>query len=312
MFSETTMRKKPHAFKAFTGLTVEEFDSLIPGIRKKYLECQLDVADAAERQRSPGGGRKHHLSLPDRLIMTLVYLREYQSYEKIGYMFDLDQSNVQRNIGMILKILADILPTPHKLHKQVLEIKSSKDLEKNFPDNYCVTDATEQRVWRPSDKEEQKKNYSGKHKTHTRKTTEVINGNGMILYSSMSYPGSVHDYAIVKENHPLQCENKITQDLLNSVSNLYDSAYQGIHDAFPQANSIIPCKKYKNKKRTREQIFHNKLLSSVRVRIEHVYSRIKKFNIRRDVFRSRFDKYDGIVQVVNGLINYKNEWARSL
>jgi hypothetical protein len=51
-----------------------------------------------KRSRKAGGGRRFELALEERLLLTLMYLRLYVSQTLLGYMFDLDDSSVSREI----------------------------------------------------------------------------------------------------------------------------------------------------------------------------------------------------------------------
>ncbi len=50
----------------------------------------------------PGTGSRHFkLDLKDRFVMLLVYYRLYITYTLAGFLFDLDQSNICRDIQKI-------------------------------------------------------------------------------------------------------------------------------------------------------------------------------------------------------------------
>jgi len=64
-----------------------------------------------------------------------------------------------------------------------------------------------------------------------------------------------------------------------------DSAYQGIQHPF--VSMIIPKKKPPGRELTDEEKNNNKLISSIRTRVEHPLSYLKHFNILAHRFRSR-------------------------
>ncbi len=47
------------------------------------------------RQRAIGGGRKAKLELEDKLVLGLMYYRLYLTQLILGYLSDLDDSNVR-------------------------------------------------------------------------------------------------------------------------------------------------------------------------------------------------------------------------
>ena len=68
------------------------------------------------RERSTGAGRPFKLNARDRLLMLLVYYRLYITYTLTGFLFDLDQSNVCRDIQKIESLVRQCLPMPQKIY----------------------------------------------------------------------------------------------------------------------------------------------------------------------------------------------------
>ena len=91
-------------FKSFTGLTVREFDDIYDKeIAKRYgkHEAQRLSAKRKERERPIVAGRHFKLNIKKRFLMLLVYYRLYITHTLVGFLFDLDQSNVCRDIQKI-------------------------------------------------------------------------------------------------------------------------------------------------------------------------------------------------------------------
>ena len=57
------------------------------------------------RKRKIGTGRHFKLNLKDRFVMLLVYYRLYITYTLSGFLFDLDQSNICRDIQKIEQLV---------------------------------------------------------------------------------------------------------------------------------------------------------------------------------------------------------------
>ena len=95
----TRLSKKPSLFKSFTGLEVAEFDVIYREIASKYEGYERRRLPK-RRKRDIGAGRKFKLELKDRFLMLLVYYRLYITYT-LSFLFDLDQSNVYRDIHML-------------------------------------------------------------------------------------------------------------------------------------------------------------------------------------------------------------------
>ena len=83
---------------------------------------------------------------------------------------------------------------------------------------YLILDATEQPVQRP--KKGQWKYYSGKKKKHTLKTQYIVGPDGKIYAVSGTYPGSIHDFTVYKDQK--------NRDRFLGIPKKCDSGYQGI------------------------------------------------------------------------------------
>jgi hypothetical protein len=173
------LAKKPSDFRSFTGLDVSEFDSLYKRIEPEYEQSERERLSRSDRKRKIGAGGKFALSLKDRLVMLLVYYRLYVTYTLAGYLFDLDQSNVCRDIHYIEPLVRKCIPIPKKIHNFTRRLRTIEEVEQFFPGFKAFIDATEQEIPRPIDKEKRKTHYSGKKKMHCVKTQLAVNSNGL-------------------------------------------------------------------------------------------------------------------------------------
>ena len=103
MLSYERLSKKPLLFKSFTGLTIKEFDDICDKeITKRYDKYELKRLSKKEnRKRKIGAGRQFKLDIKNRFVMLLVYYRLYTTYTLTGFLFDLNQSTVCRDIQKI-------------------------------------------------------------------------------------------------------------------------------------------------------------------------------------------------------------------
>jgi hypothetical protein len=89
-------------FKSFTGLEITEFDVISKEIESKYNEYERKRLSRRKRERKVGAaGRPFKLKVKERFLILLVYYRLYITYTLSGFLFDLDQSNVCRDICML-------------------------------------------------------------------------------------------------------------------------------------------------------------------------------------------------------------------
>lgn len=296
MLNYEKLSKKSKMFRRFTGLNTEEFDDLYAEIESKYSEYENKRLGREERKRAIGAGRKFKLDLIDRLLMLLVYYRLYVTFCLTGFLFDLDQSNVHRDIKYLEPLVKACIPLPEKLYKKTKRIGKIDELLEFFPEMKCFIDATEQEIPRPKNKRRRKNYYSGKKKRHTVKTQIMVNKKGIILHKTKHRNGKQHDYDMFKKTGP--------PDIPPDVEVGVDRGYQGIKKDFPQMNVKIPVKKKKGVELSKKDKRYNKKLSKERVIVEHTIGKMKKFGIMGNTFRNRLKNYDTKVSIVSGLVNF--------
>ena len=110
--------KKPLLFRSLTGLTVPEFDQISTEMDSKYEEYERRRLSKRKRKRDVGAGRPFKLKPRERLLMLLVYYRLYITYALSGFLFDLDQSNVFRDLTILESLLKECIPLPKKIYKR--------------------------------------------------------------------------------------------------------------------------------------------------------------------------------------------------
>lgn len=295
MLTYSKLVKKPKTFRTFTGLKVEDFDDLYTKIESKYKEHEIKRLSRKDRKNAIGQGRKFDLELIDRLLMLLVYYKLYITYCLLGYLFNLDQSNVYRNIKYLVPLVKLCAPLPEKVHKKIRKIGDVKELLKYFPEMKAFIDATEQEIPRPKNKRRRKSYYSGKKKKHTVKTQIMTNKKGMILHKTKHVHGKTHDYELFKKKPPPIPQN---------VEANMDKGYKGVETDFPNLKVKIPVKKPRGKELSKEDKRYNKKLNRERVVVEHSIRRIKTFNIMGEEFRNRLESYDDVMSITSGLVNF--------
>ncbi|HXT83023.1 MAG TPA: transposase family protein [Verrucomicrobiae bacterium] len=276
---------------------MQEFDDLYKKeLSKKYSKHEIKrLSKRKNRERSTGAGRPFKLDVRDRLLMLLVYYRLYITYTLAGFLFDLDQSNICRDIQKIESLIRQCLPIPQKIYNITKRLRTPDEVGHYFPSFLAFIDSTEQEIPRPKNKRKRKAYYSGKKKRHTVKSQIMVNNHGIIIHKTCYKKGKRHDYNIYKNNHPVTPKQ---------VVNVFDLGYLGIEKDFPEQLSSIPNRKKRNMDLSVEEREYNKSHSKKRIVIEHTICRLKKFRILADVFRNRLRKYNKVSDIVAGLVNY--------
>ena len=289
--------KKPLLFRSLTGLTVPEFDQISTEMDSKYEEYERRRLSKRKRKRDVGAGRPFKLKSRERLLMLLVYYRLYITYALSGFLFDLDQSNVFRDLTILESLLKECIPLPKKIYKRTKRLRTIEEVEQYFPGFKAFIDSTEQEIPRPKNKRKRKSYYSGRKRKHTVKTQLMVNTEGLILHKTGHRNGRKHDYDIYKHNHPT-----ITP---SQVDNIVDLGYLGIEKDFPTVKSVLPIRKKKNTLLSNDDMRYNKNHSRLRIIVEHTICKIKKFGIMGTKFRNKLRRYNNISDIVSGILNFR-------
>ena len=77
MFTTTQLQKRPAAFQRLTGVTPEEFDSIVEAFEPLWDEAQIARLNIRKRKRAIGAGPTFKLDPVAQILMTLIYLRQY-------------------------------------------------------------------------------------------------------------------------------------------------------------------------------------------------------------------------------------------
>lgn len=276
------LKKSPQTFRRLTGIGPDEFTNLLEKLTPLYEAWNTERLTKKSRLRKVGAGGKFNLELEERLLMLLIYYRCYITHAFLGFLFQIDDSNVGRNINPLSPLLARIFRIPEKR----IEV-NCEEVEVLF------FDATEQRIQRPQS--HQKQSYSGKKKAHTRKVQVVVSKQKdpsgttktKIEAVSKSFSGKVHDKKIYDESRMWNPAG---------IRRRADSGYQG-------AAMEVPHKKPRKKALTSEQKKQNRLHSGDRICVEHGIGKMKIWRILSERFRNPLSSHGLIFKNIAGLSN---------
>jgi hypothetical protein len=298
MMTYQFLKTRPALFSRLVGLTVSEFDEL-------YLTFQAywqgfvyqEFIEGKPRKRKYGGGNSPRVkTTEDKLLYILAYVRLYPIQVLLGFWFNIDESVANRWIHRLLplleKSLAHKLVLPKRKRGRTLEeiINEHPDL-KGF-----LIDGMEQPIRRPKDNQKQKDNYSGKKKRHVKKNIVVTdNHQGYVYYLGTTQIGTKHDKKCADEEN-LKVEQEIDIGM--------DTGFLGLN--LGKARIIQPMKKPKGIDLTDDQKAQNKVISQVRIVVEHGISGIKRSRIAADIYRNVKKGFDDLsMEVACGLHNYR-------
>ena len=127
--------------------------------------------------------------------MLLVYYRLYITHTLAGFLFDLDQSNICRDMQKIEPLVRECVPIPQKMHRLSKRLRTPEKRLKGISLAFCPSQtARNSRYTRPENRRRRKTYYSGKKKRHTVKTQLMVNNQGLIIHKTNHKKGKRHDY----------------------------------------------------------------------------------------------------------------------
>jgi hypothetical protein len=113
----------------------------IVGVKRKTFDRMIEILTEAHKKKKARGGRPNTLGIPEMLLMTLEYLREYRTYAHIGMSYGLSESNTYTTIKWVENIL--IKSGEFKLPGKKELLKSDNEIE------VVLIDASESPIERP-------------------------------------------------------------------------------------------------------------------------------------------------------------------
>jgi DDE superfamily endonuclease len=297
MLNFQKIRTHPRVFQQLTGLTVAAFETLLAAFERAYHDDrqQRDQQRPTPRQRRPGGGAKGALpTSADKLVFLLFYFRQYPTQESLAFLFGFSQGQacqwIHRLTPIVNRALGYELQLPARQPAQLQEVLAAcSGLE-------FLIDGTERPIRRPRDGQRRRDDYSGKKKRHTKKNIVITDKpSGKVLGLGPTHAGSRHDKACVDDDG----------SVFPPGSTLYkDSGFQGYEPEGVKTHQ--PKKKPRGKELTPEEKESNRLISRIRVKVEHSIGGIKVFRIVHDTFRNIKEGFvDLVMETACGLFNLR-------
>lgn len=277
------IQKYPSRTKQILGISHEQFQALLESALKEDIKIQKEKETQKVRINYPVGGRKKLLSNSEQICLCLFYLRQIPTFEILGMLFGISKSEAHVTFHYWIKIIRVILPS--SLLEQMQGKEGNLMIVQEILTNFkLLVDSLEQPIDRPSDKEKQKKFYSGKKKQHTLKNQLVGLPEGKdIIDVAVGFAGPTSDINLFREQQKkFDAEQKFEGD----------KGYQG------GKNITTPQKKKRKQQLTEQQKTQNKILSSKRIFIEHLIRLMRIFQITSQKFRLNSNIYQEIILTV--------------
>jgi hypothetical protein len=284
------IENNPQETQRLIGLKYDSLQQLINQAEALHNKKQTKIASRKIRIIAKGGGRKPKLSVPEQILLTLVYLRHLTTFQLLGIQFGVSESTANDIFKYWFPLLRELLPA--SLLEQVKKNASDHEIAKELLAEFeLIVDSCEQARERPREYELQKKFYSGKKKNHTLKNQFIVLPNGKdIVESTAGAPGPKSDINLFRERqHEFETNQKFNGD----------KAYIG------EPCIKTPRKKPKNRELTQEEKQENKEFSRQRILVEHIIRLVKIFRVASERFRLNPKRYEQVILTICGLVRLK-------
>lgn len=201
------------------------------------------------------------------------YFQCYPIQEVAAFLFGMSQPQVCRWIRRLTPLVNAALG-----RELLLPARRPADLEKLLAEvpelRLLMVDGTERPVRRSKDKDQPRKDYSGKKKAH-RKKNLLVTAERRIVYLGRTAPGSVHDKKLADKS-----KLRFPADALL----LKDTSLQGCEP--PGIRTLQPKKKPKGRALRPYEKAINQIVSRARIVVEHAITGVKRCRIVADAFRN--------------------------
>jgi len=131
-------------YESASKLSNPEFRRLT-GVKKSTFETMKKILEAAEQEKKREGGKPNKLTIAERLLMSLEYLREYRTYFHLGQSYGISESACYRNCCWVEATL---------MKSKMFHLPGKKALyDDKASGNTILLDVTESPVERPKKRE---------------------------------------------------------------------------------------------------------------------------------------------------------------
>jgi len=286
--------RKPKRFLALTGYTVDEFRALLSFFRVRFQTyVSLFTLEGKPRQNRSYSTYKNS-SLPtleDKLLFILNYMKTYPLQESHAQAYGMQQSQACQWIHLLLPLVKQALSDCGELPARKKEGLNLGEDEVGL----FFHDGTERPINRPQDPAEQECYYSGKKKQHMVKNDVVIDEPCKIRFLSDTVEGRRNDKRLADESgYRIPKDSVLVQD----------AGFQGFR--LEGVAILQPKKKPRGGELSYADKVRNRLISSIRVRIEHAIGGAKRYRIAKEKLRNWKPGFrDLVFEICCGLHNFR-------
>jgi len=286
--------RKPKRFLALTAYTVDEFQALLSFFRvcfQAYVSI-FTLEGQPRRNRSYSPYKNSILpTMEDKLLFILSYMKTYPLQQSQAQLFGMEQSQANQWIHLLLPLVKWSLA-------KCGELPARKKEDFNLDEDEAglfFHDGTERPINRPQDPEEQDLYYSGKKKQNTVKNDVLSDERCKVRFLSETVEGRKNDKRLADESgYRVPAGSVLVQD----------AGFQGFE--LEGVFILQPRKKPRGGELSYADKVRNRLISSIRVRVEHTIGGVKRYRIAKDKLRNwKAGFRDLVMETCCGLHNFR-------
>lgn len=236
-------------------------------------------------------------SLEERVVMTLMKLKQNMSYSVLAILFNCSSTNCKRivfnTIYMLSIILKSMIPWPSRN-----EINSNMPLcFKHYSDTRIIVDCIEIPLMKPKNLSSSIITYSQYKSTYTAKFMTGITPGGILSFITPAYGGRASDKFIF-ENSKLIDKLEAGDAIMADKGFLIDNVCAQRHIKLYRPTFL----KVKTQL-SKDEALLNVTIASARVHIERVNQRMKVFSVFQKFPSSLISKLDAIFLIISAIVN---------
>jgi len=104
------IQKCPKETKRLVGIDYEQLQQLLTQAEALHQQKRAEIERSKVRLNAKGAGCKTKLSVPEQILLTLVYLSQYHTFQYLGIQFGVSESTANNIFHYWLNILTELLP----------------------------------------------------------------------------------------------------------------------------------------------------------------------------------------------------------
>ena len=240
----------------------------------KLIYSQRNVSGNDQCSDLARKGRPRLLSPMEEMFLTLVCLRLGLMEQDLAYRFGISQSTSSRIIITWINFMYLQLKTiPLWPPKEVIHSNMPAAFKEKYPTTRVVIDATEVYIDQPKLPEIQQMTFSNYKNNNTYKGLKGISPDGVVIFISSLYPGSISDKELTRKCGILDLLEPGDSVMADCGFDIEENLIlRGIHLNIP------PFLRGKQQF-SQEELITTRRIASLRIHVERAMERIKNFHI---------------------------------